>query len=139
MTFWDTSALMPLLVNEAASAKRARQLQADAALAVWWGTPVECESALARRVREGSLPTGLVQAARSRLATLTEHWHEVPPSPAVRRLAVRLLRTHALRAVDALQLAAALSLVQAGATAMPFFTADTRLAAAAEIEGLALR
>lgn len=48
----------------------------------------------------------------------------------------RLLRTHPLRAADALQLAAALSLVQGGVAGLVFLTADLRLAEAAEIEGL---
>jgi predicted nucleic acid-binding protein len=47
-----------------------------------------------------------------------------------------LLRTHPLRAADALQLAAALRLAQAGASDLMFLTADARLADAAEIEGL---
>jgi predicted nucleic acid-binding protein len=67
---------------------------------------------------------------------LAAAWREVPASAVVRTLAVRLLRTHPLRAADALQLAAALSLVQGGVAGLVFLTADLRLAEAAEIEGL---
>jgi hypothetical protein len=70
------------------------------------------------------------------LAEISSHWHEVPPSPALRTLAVRLLRTHPLRAADALQLAAALSLGAALRRQLGFVCADDRLAAAAETEGL---
>jgi len=43
-----------------------------------------------------------------------------------------------LRAADALQLAAALALRQAGLAGLSFLTADARLAEAAEIEGLSV-
>ena len=76
------------------------------------------------------------RAARERLSTLAAAWHEVPPSPALRILALRLLRTHSLRAADAQQLAAALTLALAGLPSIAFLSADTRLADAAEIEGL---
>ncbi len=136
MRFWDTSALVPLLVNEPDSARRAAALRADSAMAVWWGTLVECESALQRRVRDGALDPAGARQARDRLAVLAAAWHEVPPAPPLRTLATRLLRTHPLRAADALQLAAALALTQAGMPGLHFYTADIRLAQAAEIEGL---
>ena len=63
-------------------------------------------------------------------------WDEVPPSVEVRQLALRLLRTHPLRAADALQLAAALTLSAAGLRGLHFACADERLKTAAEIEGL---
>jgi predicted nucleic acid-binding protein len=136
MKFWDSSALVPLLVVEADTPRRAESLQADAVMAVWWGTAIECESALQRRFREGTLTPADSRLARERLATLAAAWHEVVPTPAVRTLAIRLLRTHPLRAADAQQLAAALHLQQNGLPGLGFLTADTRLADAAEIEGL---
>jgi predicted nucleic acid-binding protein len=136
MKFWDSSALVPLLVTEPDTARRARQLQGDSDLAVWWGTAVECESALQRRFREGALDSTGIRLARANLGRLIEGWHEVPASAAIRTLAIRLLRTHPLRAADALQLSAALSLSQAGLRDLTFLTADQRLALAAETEGL---
>jgi prevent-host-death family protein len=47
-----------------------------------------------------------------------------------------LLRTHPLHAADSLQLAAALVLDEAGLAGLPFACSDSRLAAAAEAEGL---
>ena len=41
MIFWDSSALIALLVSELESEGRLAQLQADPELAVWWATPVE--------------------------------------------------------------------------------------------------
>ena len=136
MIFWDSSALVALLVDEADSDSRREQLQADPELAVWWGTPVECESAIQRRFREGSLSVSQARLARERLADLSNSWHEVSPVVAVRTLSRRLLRTHPLRAADALQLAAALVLGEAGLNEFTFACSDARLATAAETEGL---
>ena len=136
MIFWDSSALVALLVDEADSEPRRQQLQTDSELAVWWGTPVECESAIQRRLREGVLSAPDARLARERLADLAASWHEVSPVVAVRTLSRRLLRTHPLRAADALQLAAALTLAEAGLNQLSFACSDVRLAAACEAEGL---
>lgn len=136
MIFWDSSALVALLVDEADSESRRQQLQADPELAVWWGTPVECESAIQRRFREEVLSAAQARLARERLADLSTSWHEVSPVVAVRTLSRRLLRTHPLRAADALQLAAALALGEAGLNEFTFACSDARLATAAETEGL---
>lgn len=139
MRFWDSSALVPLLVAETDTAKRTAQLREDSTLTVWWGTILECESALQRRFRDGSLSSSDAAQARAHLSRLAASWLEVTPSVAVRRLATRLLRTHPLRTADSLQLAAALSLREAGVQPLCFLTSDTRLAEAADIEGLTLQ
>ena len=136
MNFWDSSALVALLVEEPTSSRRMDQLQDDPDIAVWWATPVEIESAIQRRQREGSLDLAGIRLAHKRLADIATTWHEVSPSTAVRKLAIRLLRTHPLRAADSLQLAAALSLEAAGLTHLSMACSDQRLAEAAEIEGL---
>ncbi len=138
MIFWDSSALVALLVDEPDSRRRLKQLQEDRVMTVWWSTPVECESALQRRVRAGALTRAQARTAQQRLARLAEAWHEVAPTPAVRKLAVRLLLTHPLRADDALQLAAALALAGTGLEDIRFACADARLNEAAEIEQLTL-
>lgn len=136
MIFWDSSALVALLVNEENSALRFQQLQEDPVLAVWWGTPVECESAIQRRFREGLLTVADVRFARARMTELSTAWHEISPVVSVRTLSQRILRTHPLRAADALQLAAALTLAVAGINDLSFACSDLRLATAAEAEGL---
>ena len=138
MKFWDSSALVALLVDEPDSPRRASHLNADPVLAVWWATLVECESAIQRRRREGALNAAGARTARELLAQLAAAWHEAPPSVALRTLAIRLLRTHTLRAADSLQLAAALSLTAALRRPIDFVCADERLAAAAETEGLSV-
>jgi predicted nucleic acid-binding protein len=136
MIFWDSSALLALLVEDEDSVARSGQLEADPKLAVWWGTAVECESALQRRLRDGSLTVADAKFARERLAELAVAWHEVNLSAAVRKLALRLLRTHPLRAANALQLAAALAVENAGMLDLRFACADQKLSTAAAAEGL---
>lgn len=136
MIFWDSSALVSLLVDEVDSAARAEWLKLDSELAVWWATLVECESAMQRRIREGSMNADAARLARERLVILSDAWHEVVPSAAVRKLSLRLLRTHPLRAADSLQLASALVLEAGGVSDLRFACSDQRLIVAAELEGL---
>ncbi len=64
MIFWDSSALVALLVEEPDSKTRAKQLAADPVMVVWWRTPVECESAIQRRLRERALTQQQVRIAQ---------------------------------------------------------------------------
>ncbi len=136
MRFWDTSALVPLLVHEATSASAAAGFEADPQVITWWGTAIECVSALARLEREGALDPVATRQAYERLDALELAWAEVQPSEQVRALASRLLRVHALRAGDALQLAAALAASEGHPASLVLVTLDDRLALAAEREGL---
>lgn len=135
MRFWDSSAVVPLLVAEPASVERGRQLEADSVMLVWWATSVECASALQRLVREGGLDSAGALAAVARLRELEKHWNEVEPTQQIRQQAERLLRLHPLRAADALQLAAAIIAADYDPTGLTFVTADERLVAAAAKEG----
>ncbi len=135
MIFWDSSAVVPLLVSEGGTAEREAQLRADSVMLVWWGTAVECASALQRLVREGALNEAGARASEVRLRHLEDHWVEVEPTAAVRRQAERLLRLHPLRAADALQLAAALVACHHEPGTLSIRTADARLADAARREG----
>lgn len=93
--------MVALLVEEPDSLRRGDQLRADPTAAVWRGTAVECDSAIQRRLREGALSRAEARGAHKRLGQLAGVWHEVTPTLAVRSLAIRLLRTHALRAAEA--------------------------------------
>jgi predicted nucleic acid-binding protein len=133
--FWDTSALIPLLVAEAASDAMQQELQGDPELVVWWASPVECVSALSRRERDGLLKGSSLVVSLQRLDALSGGWREVQPASRVRQIATRLLRVHPLRAADALQLAAAIVASEDQPATLPFLTLDGRLAQAAEREG----
>ena len=54
MRFWDTSAIVPLLVAEEMTSAALGALREDAQMYVWWGTGVECVSAIARLERRGA-------------------------------------------------------------------------------------
>jgi uncharacterized protein len=135
MRFWDTSALVPLLVHEGSSAAASDEYERDPDVVVWWLTGVECVSALARLERDGALSAGSMSAAIARLDDIAASWHEVLPVESVRRVATRLLRVHRLRAADALQLAAASLVAEERPETLPLLTLDARLADAAEREG----
>jgi uncharacterized protein len=133
--FWDSSALVPLFVKESTSATVAETYGADPAVVAWWGTQLECTSALARLERDGALELADLTVALGSLANAAEAWHEVQPVPVVRQTAMRLLLVHDLRAADALQLAAALTAAEGQPDALGFVTLDERLARAAIREG----
>lgn len=134
MRFWDTSALVPLCLDQPRTAASRLALKADADMVVWWGTSIECTSAIARLHRDGELSTADEREARRTLDALRHSWSEIQPCESVREQAVRLLRLHPLRAADALQLAAALEWSGASAPGV-FVCYDERLNAAAWREG----
>jgi uncharacterized protein len=136
--FWDASAIVPLLVAESTTATVQRVAAADTAMLVWWATPVECASAIARLERDGALEATAAIEAFNRLAQLADGWHEVDPSDSVRETAVRFLRVHPLRAADALQLAAAFVAAERRPSSLELVTLDDRLAVAARKEGFVL-
>ena len=134
MRFWDTSALVPLLLEQEATAEVMELLSRDPEITAWWGTSIECVSAATRLRREERLTVDEEEQVLELLATLRNSWLEILPSEEVRSSAVRLLRVHGLKAADALQLAAAR--VWAGPTdRAELVTYDERLALAARLEG----
>lgn len=135
MKFWDTSAIVPLCVHEPNTSVVRDLLAADASIVVWWGTHVECISALVRQVRNGGMTTLDQRACRHALHTLAQAWSEIQPSDALRSLAERLLAVHPLRSADALQLAAAIQWCQGLTTDQGLITFDHRLRDAAYREG----
>ncbi|HEU0056937.1 MAG TPA: type II toxin-antitoxin system VapC family toxin [Gaiella sp.] len=138
MRFWDASAVVPLLLEEARSETMRAESAERPQLVVWWGTVVECTSAISRRERSGALEPSEATEALETLDRLTRDWREVPPTPTLRDDAQRLVRVHDLRARDALQLAAARIAADGEPGALPFVTLDERLALAASREGFPL-
>jgi len=109
--------------------------RSDPLILAWWGSGVECESAISRLEREGGIKRRSASAARGRLDRFAATWHEVQPLESVREVARRLLRVHGLRAADALQLGAALAAAEGRPGSLIFVCLDERLAEAAEREG----
>ena len=135
--FWDASALVPLCVNEASSRQAQSQLRKFMPV-VWWGSPVEVHSAIARLHRLGKMTDAEKQGALSRLDLLSRGWREILPGDHVRDLSRRSLETHELRAADSFQLAAALTWCQQRPANRDFVCADVRLSKAAAAAGFSV-
>lgn len=135
MKFWDSSALLPLLLDEAHSQDMRDIAKEDGHLVVWWGSPLECRSAFARLKREGILTSSDAGQLIELLEELSTAWVEILASENVRKTAARLLMIHPLRAADSLQLAAALIWSGSPVEKNEFVCLDKKLREAARNEG----
>ena len=135
--FWDSSALVPLCLNESTSRQAHAQLRKFLPV-VWWGSLVEVHSAIARLHRLAQLTDAEDQKARSQLDLLNRGWREILPGDHVRELATRLLGAHDLRAADSLQLAAAMTWCQQRPAKRNFLCADQRLSRVAIAAGFSV-
>ncbi len=132
--FWDTSALVPLFVRQSATL-RATALYEAHEIVVWWATPVEVASALARLVRVEQISPRDYSEARKLAEIVSNVWAVIQPSEVLRALATQLVDRYDLRAADALQLAAALEWCERIPNGKTFLTADTRLRESALLSG----
>lgn len=142
MSFWDSSALVKLLAEEENSAAALKlfdaETQAGDELVVWWATRLEMVHASARRTRERALSEDAAVSVMEDLELLSGIWREVLPSQTVRDEAERLLKAHALRMADSLQLAAAIAFARYWRSAPSFVTYDKGLARVAGLEGFSV-
>ncbi len=138
MKFWDSSALIPLFVEEDSSAIVRKIVKTDLHMVVWWGAVLECKSALARLRREGVISVEEEYSVRGRLKTAAAYWTEITASEQVRQEASRLLLVHPLRTADSLPLAAAIIWAGAPVQEQDFVCLDARLREAARKEGFLL-
>ena len=136
MRFWDSSALVPLLVVERGTAVTARWYRQDPGVVVWMLTRVELLSALARRRRLNPEHAAAVAVARRDVFDVWERWSEVTAVEVVRRHAERVVENHPIKAADALQIGAALAAGEHDPALVEFVTLDEVQATAAEREGL---
>ena len=135
MRYWDSSALVALLAAEPESARRFELLQQDPSVVTWWGSQIECASALNRLHRERALDAGQLDQSLDQLRLLAATWLEIRPMQRVRNRAIRLLRIHRLRGADAVQLAAALTASREDPPTLDIVCSDSRLSEAARREG----
>ena len=135
MIYWDSSALIPLLIEEPHSQLVKEIIRKDLEVVTWWGSLLECLSAVSRRRREGILSHDEEDDLRQRLETAFETWTEIEPGEELRRSAGLLLFRHPLRSADSLQLAAALTWVAKDPHGHQFVCLDGRLRDAARNEG----
>jgi len=132
--FWDTSALVPLCVRQGIT-PRAIALYKSHDVVVWWSTPVEIASALARLLRMKQLDSGDWTRASRLAKSLADWWSVIQPSDALRAKATQLVDRYDLRAGDSLQLAAALEWCEDAPHGHVFLTADQKLREAASLNG----
>ena len=133
VVYWDASALVSMLARGPAAESHRKTAQRFR-IVTWWGTYIECASAIARHAREGSAPAQIAESYRL-LEQLSKEWTEIQVSENLRRAAVRAAKNHELRAGDALQLGAATIASNFEPHTVRFLTEDNRLRRAAEREG----
>ena len=136
MRFWDASALVPLVTQDHDSAILETLYGDGSGIWVWWVTPVEIASSIARRERSRELSAQTATQAYATLARMGATWHEILPGEPLRESAKRLLRVHPLRSADSLQLASARALAASDLEPLEFVSCDGRLIEAAERQGL---
>ena len=139
MRFWDSSALVPLLVREPRTSTLSALYKQDPAVLAWWGSEVECASAIGRLERAGALDVDSAGHALSRLDSLQDAWQGIQPVGEIKMTARRLLRVHPLRAADALQLAAAFVASERRPPTLEFVCLADRLNDAARREGFVIK
>jgi uncharacterized protein len=132
--FWDTSALVPLCVRQGITPRVIALYRIHDAV-VWWATPVEIASALARLVRMKQLDSSDWTKARKLAKRLADSWSVIQPSDALRTKSAQLVERYDLRAADSFQLAAALEWCEDSPQGRVFLTADQKLREAALLSG----
>ena len=135
MKFWDTSALIPLVVEEVATPEARRLLDADRDVLVWMLTSVELLSALGKLGRAAPELSDLLPGIRLDVLDLFKKWPAVTHVEGVRRRAERLVGVHPLTAADAMQLGAALLASGDRPETLDFVTLDRTLGRCAQLEG----
>jgi predicted nucleic acid-binding protein len=134
MRFWDTSALIPLMLDEPETGRMRRLLTEDGSIVTASITPIEIASVLWRRRHAGRLPVAAHHDADAMFAELSARWNEVAQTSATVQAALDVVTRHPLRTLDAIQLAAAI-VVSDQPSRLAFVTLDRNLAAAARAEG----
>lgn len=134
MRFWDSSAIVPLLVLEKETEQCIRAFQSDPEVMVWTMSKVEVFSALCRRFREGGLREIDFDSAKKRMSDFFDMAFEIISLTKVKDRALRLLQVHQLRAADAMQLASVLVATREDPSRMQIMSFDNRLSLAAKRE-----
>ena len=135
MSFWDSSALVPLCINEDRSQSARRLWRLFREHSVWRESVVEVESTFARLERDGSLAPDINRFALKNLATLESNWVTVEPSARMIEIARALPATYGLRTLDSLQLASALVWCKEFPKNQAFISGDLKLLRVAEVVG----
>jgi Predicted nucleic acid-binding protein, contains PIN domain len=132
--FWDTSALVPLCAGQQIT-PQAERLYRQFDVVIWWATPLEIASALARLLRTKHIHSAEFSESHKIAKQISESSFVIQPSDSLLARAMRLVEHHDLAAADALQLSAALEWCGDRPHGRVFLTADRRLREAATLNG----
>ena len=135
MIFLDSSALLPLFVQEEHSSEIEALIRDDPSVVIWWGSTIECFSTFARLRRKRIIDSKQEQEIRDWLLEVQRHWTEIQPGNEIKALAHQLLLLHPLSAADSMQLAAALLWADKLPAGHRFVCFDAKLSEAARTEG----
>jgi uncharacterized protein len=106
--FWDSSAVLPLLIHDAFTSRSRHLLRLYPKMVFWWGMPAEVHGALVRLFRGKRITREALDAGLYHLQQLRLRCQEIQPVDRVRELAEECLDRFQIRSADALQLAAAM-------------------------------
>jgi predicted nucleic acid-binding protein len=135
IAYFDTSAIVPLVVDEATTETCQRLwTESTRVVSVRLIYP-EARAALARAGRMGRLTRSQLNGAVLELDSLIEEVDVIELSPDIARSAGQLAQQHGLRGYDAVHLAAALAVADDD---LVLVTGDADLAAATQAAGVAV-
>lgn len=135
MSFWDSSAIVPLCAYQQNSAAARNLSHKFTNRFVLRECVVEVSSAFARLQREGSIDDATRRRFEVRLVRLENEWTVVNTESKTVELARTFPAIYGLKAMDSLQLAAALVWCKELPKNKDFVSADDRLLKAAERAG----
>ncbi len=133
--FWDSSAIVPVCCVQEFSAKARRAYRKFKKPIIWWGTPVEMQSALRKLNQTGFLTNRQTINAFGLWERFRGNSHSVVLFEKTIALAEEIPAKFGLRALDSLQLASALIWCSERPRNRPFVCADRRLGEAASDAG----
>ena len=137
MRYFDASAIVKRYVRERGTTKVRRLLTSDVPVTSRLSA-MEIASALSRRAREGAFSAAARDRAIAAFDTDLASMLVVELTGVVVARAQALIRRHALRAGDAIQLASCLYIQEQLGEGTSFVAFDDRLVSAARLEGLAI-
>jgi hypothetical protein len=134
MKFWDSSAIIPLCIDQEKSGELKKLAKKDSGIVCWWGTWAECHSAFSRLYREKILNEKTLVYSQKILVRLREAWLQIEPSIEMMNTVKHVLYSQPLKAADSLQLTAALVWCDHKPDDHEFVCLDSHLSKAARLE-----
>ncbi len=140
VNYWDTSAIVALILKEDASQILMDLYEDHSPIYTWTLSSIEVYSAIHRRSKMAKVTAGELQSWLKRWEIIQACINYIEAIPLVKKISENVLRVHELKAADSLQLAAAIFLRNPSALMHTdkksfFLTTDKQLAKAAFKEG----